>query len=79
MTNDETIEQIDSEHAQCLAKCNANPTAHRALRLVMALRELTKQTGTRTTRSQNHILQALSDEELTLVADLLRGGDDLHI
>jgi hypothetical protein len=51
--------------------CNSNPNAHRALRSVVALRELTKQTGTKTTLAQNRILQSLSDEELTLVADVL--------
>ena len=43
-------------------------TAKNAVEQVLALRKLTNETGTRTTRSQNLILRNLSDEDLTQVA-----------
>ena len=43
-----------------------------ALDEVLALQELTRKTGTRTTRSINKVLQRLPDEDLTVVAQALR-------
>jgi hypothetical protein len=44
------------------------PIQKEAVEQIKALRKLTTETGTRTTRSQNQILQSLSDADLTLVA-----------
>lgn len=38
---------------------------------LLTLRRLTKDSGTRTTRSQNKILRSLSDEDLVLVSQAL--------
>jgi hypothetical protein len=43
-----------------------------AVDAVLALRALTRETGTKTTRTVNNILQKLSDEDLTIVAQVLR-------
>ena len=43
-----------------------------AVDAVLALRALTRETGTKTTRSVNNILQRLSDDDLTVVAQALR-------
>ena len=48
------------------------PEQKRAVDSVLALRELTRSTGTKTTRAVNNILQHLSDEDLTIVAQALR-------
>jgi cytochrome c553 len=42
-----------------------------AIRTINALRQLTRETGTVTTRSQNSILQSLSDADLVEVARIL--------
>ena len=42
-----------------------------AVEKVRALRRLTAMTGTRTTRSQGELLQALNAEEMALAAQLL--------
>jgi hypothetical protein len=44
----------------------------RAVDEVLALRELTRTTGTKTTRAVNSILQKLADEDLIPVAKALR-------
>jgi cytochrome c553 len=43
----------------------------KAVSTIKALREITRQTGTITKRAQSKILQALTDEEMTAVAELL--------
>ncbi len=43
-------------------------TKDKALELILALRKVTFETNTQTRRSQNKILQQLSDEDLTAVA-----------
>jgi hypothetical protein len=43
----------------------------RAVDEVLALRELTRDTGTRTTRAVNLVLQSLSDTDLIVVAKAL--------
>jgi len=43
-------------------------TVEEAVERITALRELTAQTGTKTTRSQNEILQSLPDEVLAELA-----------
>ena len=48
------------------------PEQKRAVDEVLALRELTCMTGTKTTRTVNNILQRLSDDNLTVVAQALR-------
>ena len=48
------------------------PEQKRAVNAVLALRELTRSTGTKTTRAVNNILQRLSDDDLTIVAQALR-------
>jgi len=45
--------------------------AKKALRQILALRQLTRQTGTRTTKTQNSILQALAPAVLAEVAEAL--------
>ena len=50
-----------------------SPAAQKALRQILALRQLTRETGTRTTRTQNSILQALSPQALAEVAEVLAG------
>lgn len=47
--------------------------AQNAARKILALRKLTRETGTRTTRTQNSILQTLSPEVLAEVAVILAG------
>ena len=47
-------------------------TQQRALEEVLALQELTRKTGTKTTRTVNKVLQALPDGDLTVVAQALR-------
>lgn len=42
-----------------------------AVEKVLALRKLTAMTGTRTTRSQGELLQALNAEEMALAAQML--------
>ncbi len=42
-----------------------------AVSKINALRKLTLETGTITKRSQSKVLQALTDEEMTVVAELL--------
>lgn len=49
-------------------------TVQRAVKQVLALRKLTKDTGTITTRSQNKVLQALTPEHLAVVAEVLESG-----
>lgn len=49
--------------------------AQKAIRQIMALRQLTRQTGTRTTKTQNAILQALPADVLAEVAEILAGLD----
>jgi hypothetical protein len=44
----------------------------RAVDEVLALRELTRTTGTKTTRAVNSVLQALSDADLIVVAKALK-------
>ena len=46
--------------------------ANKAFTLIQALRDLTTETGTITTRSQNNILRMLSDDDLTRVAAMLK-------
>ena len=46
-------------------------TAWSVAHTIVALRQLTEETGTHTTRTQNHILQSLSDTELAEVARVL--------
>ena len=51
--------------------------AQKAIRQILALRQLTHETGTRTTRTQNAILQSLSPQVLAEVAEILaafKGG-----
>lgn len=43
----------------------------KAVSTINALREITRETGTITKRAQSKILQALTDEEMTQVAELL--------
>jgi hypothetical protein len=47
------------------------PSQRDALKQVLALRRLSSQLGIRTTRTQNSILQALSDSDLIAVANVL--------
>jgi hypothetical protein len=47
-------------------------TAKEAVTLIVALRDLTAETGTKTIRSQNRILQSLSDDDLIRVAAELK-------
>ena len=47
--------------------------AQNAARKILALRQLTRETGTKTTKPQNAILQSLSVEVLTEVAEFLAG------
>jgi hypothetical protein len=47
-----------------------------AVAQVQALRELTRQTGTRTTRSQGLVLQSLTDQELIAASLLLKDTND---
>jgi hypothetical protein len=49
-----------------------NTEQQRAVDEVLALRELTRTTGTKTTRAVNSILQALSDADLIVVAKALK-------
>jgi hypothetical protein len=44
----------------------------RAVDEVLALRELTSETGTRTTRAVNLVLQSLADTDLIVVAKALK-------
>ena len=53
-----------------------SPDAQKALRQILALRQLTRETGTRTTKTQNSILQALSVEVLAEVAEALASLDE---
>jgi hypothetical protein len=39
---------------------------------VLALQELTRMTGTRTTRSQGELLQSLNTEEMVLAAQIMK-------
>jgi hypothetical protein len=48
------------------------PEQQRATDEVLALRELTRTTGCKTTRAVNSILQALKDEDLIVVAKALK-------
>ena len=50
--------------------------AQRVLRQILALRQLMRQTGTRTTKTQNSILQALAPEVLAEVAEALASLDE---
>ena len=50
----------------------------RAVDGVLALRELTRTTGTKTTRAVNSILQTLSDADLIVVARALQDADAKH-
>jgi hypothetical protein len=50
--------------------------AQKALRQILALRKLTRDTGTRTTKTQNGVLQALSPAVLAEVAEVLAGLDE---
>jgi hypothetical protein len=50
--------------------------AQKALRQILALRKLTYDTGTRTTKTQNAVLQALSADVLAEVAEVLAGLDE---
>ena len=47
----------------------------RAVDEVLALRELTRTTGTKTTRAVNSVLQALSDADLIVVAKALKDAN----
>lgn len=53
-----------------------NDVVKQAVDKILALRELTRTTGFRTTRSQNEILQKLNPDDLAEAAKLLapRGG-----
>ena len=61
---------------------NSNPPsptdiqAKRALEEILALRQLTKTTGTQTTRTQNRILRSLSEPAITRVALLLKALEE---
>ena len=48
-----------------------SPAAQEALTTILNLRWLTKNTGTRTTRAQNDVLQSLSSTDLAAVANAL--------
>jgi len=48
------------------------PEQQRATDEVLALRELTRTTGCKTTRAVNSILQSLKDEDLIVVAKALK-------
>jgi hypothetical protein len=48
-----------------------SPAAQHALTTIRNLRKLTAQTGTRTTRSQNEVLQSLNSADLAAVANAL--------
>jgi hypothetical protein len=50
--------------------------AEKALRQILALRQLTRETGTRTTKTQNSILQTLSPQVLAEVAEALASPDE---
>jgi len=62
---------FSAEQAEAVERCNAKESTRDALRTVIALRKLTEDTGTRTTRAQNEILQSLSDEDLATLASAL--------
>jgi hypothetical protein len=47
------------------------PPVQEAISNINALRQLSRETGTITTRSQNAVLQALSNEDLVQVARIL--------
>lgn len=66
----------NSYKAAAIEHCNKKESTRDALRTVIALRKLTAETGTRTTRSQNEILRALSDEDLTALATALLDPED---
>jgi hypothetical protein len=53
------------------------PSQQQAIDKILALQELTRSTGTRTTRAVNSILQALSDDDLTVVAMALKNASAL--
>jgi len=59
-----------------LPATSLSPNAQKALRQILALRQLTRETGTRTTKTQNSVLQALSVEVLAEVAEALAGLDE---
>ena len=50
-------------------------TVHSAVEKIRALRRLTDETGFRTTRSQNAVLESLTPQQLAEVAVLLNGKE----
>ena len=53
-------------------------TVKQATNLIFALRQLTAETGTATTRTQNKILRSLTDEDLLRVAVELQQRQQVH-
>ena len=54
---------------------NLRPDLQHVVFTVLGLRDITKRTGLRTTRSQNDILGALTDKDLALVACALAAAE----
>lgn len=53
-----------------------SPEAQQALTTILNLRQLTRETGTKTRRTQNEVLQKLNSEDLQAVAnELARLGE----
>lgn len=52
--------------------------AEKALKQLLALRKLTKETSTVTRRSQNQILQSLTDADLIVVSEKLEEHFQQH-
>ncbi len=53
-------------------------TPEQATSLILALRDLTTETGTSTTRTQNKILRSLPDEDLLRVAVALKNRQHIR-
>jgi len=62
---------MGNEKAAPSPATTASEATQKAARQILALRQLTRETGTITTRTQNSILQSLLPEVLAEVAEIL--------